>query len=212
MSPKRLGMIHVYTGEGKGKTTAAMGLALRSVGQGFNVYVIQFLKGGAYTGELISIKNFLPNEKSGITQYGKKCVKELKQYKLIGIEKGFDECKYFDYVREDIDCGGCRKCFLDDENQRKLAREAYKHALEIISFGKYDLVVFDEINNAVHYNYITVTEALELIKRKPEAMELVMTGRHAAKEIMDMANLVTEMKKVKHYFDNGVLARRGIEY
>ena len=214
MVPQRLGLVHVYTGQGKGKTTAAMGLALRAIGQGFKAYTIQFLKGGAYTGELISMKNFLPNEKCGMIQYGKKCVKELKQYKLTGFEKGKDKdkCKYFDYIREDIDCGNCRHCFLDDQEQRTFSRDAFKHALDILSKEEHDLVILDEINNAVHQNYISINEMVGLIQKKAPHIELVLTGRHAPKEIIEMADLVTEINKIKHYFDDGVKARRGIEY
>lgn len=233
MTPKRLGQIHVYTGEGKGKTTAAMGLALRAIGQGLKVYTIQFLKGGAYTGEFISTKNFLPKEKTEIRQYGKRCVKEMKQYKLIGLNtsnksglntgnkeesnkneisnKGF-EANYFDYIREDINCGKCRQCFVNDEEQKKLAREAFKHAQEILLSEEYDLIVLDEINNAVHYNYLSVYEVVELLQKKAPHIELVLTGRNAHQEIIAIADLVTEMKKIKHYFDDGILARRGIEY
>lgn len=207
MPPKRLGLVHVYTGDGKGKTTASLGLALRAIGQGFKVYIIQFLKGGAYTGELISVNNFLPT--SDIVQYGKRCIKELKQYKLLGYDTGV---KYFDYIREDIECGNCRECFLNDEEQRKLAVNAFRHAKEILANGEYDLVILDEINNAVHFNFINADEVIELIKNKTPHVELVLTGRNANQKIMEAADLVTEMKKIKHYFDRGVKARRGIEY
>lgn len=204
----RFGLVHIYTGHGKGKTTAAMGLALRAIGQGFRAYVIQFMKGGAYTGELISIKSFLP--KSDIKQYGKRCTKEQKQYKLVGFED--DKPKYFDYVREDIECGECRHCFVNDEEQRKLVRDAYDHAREIVQNGDYDLVILDEINNAVYFKFLEVQEVLDLIKEKHSEVELVLTGRYANNDIINAADLVTEMKKVKHYFDRGVSARRGIEY
>src|SRR3989344_6068287 len=100
MSKENLGLIHVYTGDGKGKTTAAMGLALRAVGQGLRVYIIQFMKGGAYTGEFISIKNFLPNIEAA--QFGKKCIRESKQAKLLCSKSDYH---YYDYVRDDIKCG-----------------------------------------------------------------------------------------------------------
>jgi cob(I)alamin adenosyltransferase len=214
MIKKRLGLIHIYTGEGKGKTTAAMGLALRAVGQGLNVSVIQFLKGGSYTGEFIAIKNFLPKEKIDIKQFGKRCVKEVKQFKLIGIEHGFnkEECKYFDYVREDINCGDCRECFLDDEEQKHYSTEALKHAFEILSSEKYDLVVLDEINNSLFKGFISINDVVSLVQKKAPHTELILTGRHAPKEIIEMADLVTEMKNVKHYYDDGIKARRGIEY
>lgn len=212
MAKKRFGLIHVYTGDGKGKTTAALGLALRAVGQGFRVYVIQFLKGGAYTGEFIAIKNFLPKEKCGIAQFGKRCVKELKQYKLTGVSDWSKDPKYFDFIREDIECGSCRECFVQDEAQKKMVKDALKHAHEILSSEEYDLVILDEFNNALHYNFFSINEAIELIQKKAPHVELILTGRHANPEIIEMADLVTDMKKVKHYFDDGVKARRGIEY
>src|SRR3989339_760967 len=166
----KLGLVHVYTGEGKGKTSAAMGLSLRAIGQGLNVFIIQFMKGGAYTGEYISAKNFLPNNE--FLQYGRGCIKEKKQLKLIGFDKG----------------------------------------KEITSKDEYSLVVLDEINVAVKYGFISVNELVELIKNKNKTTELIITGRDADPKIVEMADLVTEMKLVKHYYDKGVSARRGIEY
>ncbi|MBT4823607.1 cob(I)yrinic acid a,c-diamide adenosyltransferase [Candidatus Woesearchaeota archaeon] len=214
MVPRKFGFVHVYTGDGKGKTTAAMGLALRAIGQGFKVFIIQFLKGGAYTGEFISMKNFLPKENKEIVQFGEGCVKELKQFKLQGFQKGArkENCEYFDYIREDIECGNCRECFLDDEKQKKSSREAFALASDILSSEKYDLVVLDEINNAISHKYISVNEVIELIQKKAPRIELVLTGRCAPPEIIQVADLVTEMKCIKHYYENGVFARRGIEY
>jgi len=204
---ERKGLIHIYTGDGKGKTTASMGLALRAIGQGFKVCVIQFMKGGAYTGEFISAKNFLPN--FTFAQYGRPCIKEDKQYKLLGIDK---DHHYFDYIRGDIECGTCRWCFANDEQQQKYVGEAYEHSKKIIEQGNYDIVILDEINVAVSLNFLTVDEILKLIDIKPKNTELIITGRNVHPKIVEKADLVTEMKMVKHYFNQGVAARRGIEY
>ncbi|MBU1849242.1 MAG: cob(I)yrinic acid a,c-diamide adenosyltransferase [Nanoarchaeota archaeon] len=114
---KNLGLVHVYTGNGKGKTTWALGIAMRALGQGLKVSIIQFMKGGAYTGEYISAKNFLSNV--NFMQFGKQCVKEQKQMKLQGIDS---DAPLFDYIREDIDCGDCRDCFVNDDEQKNLLR------------------------------------------------------------------------------------------
>jgi|SRR3989344_7931399 len=203
----KLGLVHVYTGDGKGKTSASMGLALRAIGQGLKVFIIQFMKGGAYTGEYISAKNFLPNNE--FLQYGRGCVKEHKQLKLIG----FDEsAHFFDYVRDDIECGPCRYCFLNDEEQKRFIRLAFEKAKEITSSKDYNLVILDEINVAVKLNFLSVDDLLSLIKNKNPTTELIITGRDANPKIIEIADLVTEMKMVKHYYEKGVGARRGIEY
>jgi cob(I)alamin adenosyltransferase len=207
MVESKLGLVQVYTGEGKGKTSAAMGLALRAIGQGLKVFIIQFMKGGAYTGEYISAKNFLPNNE--FIQYGRGCVKEKKQLKLIGFDEG---AHFFDHVREDIECGPCRYCFLNDEEQRRFIRLAVDKAKEITSKGEHNLVVLDEINVAMKLGFLGLQELIELIKTKNKDTELIITGRDAHPEIIEMADLVTEMKMIKHYYEKGVSARRGIEY
>lgn len=209
MVENKLGMVHVYTGDNKGKTTTSMGMALRAAGQNLKVCIIQFLKGGAYTGEYIAIKNFLPNIK--IYQYGKPCIKEQKQLKLSGFE---DDGRAFpeDFVRDEIECGDCRNCFLADEEEKALAFEAMGHAKDAVSSGEYDIVILDEINNTLKKKIISTDAALGLIKNKSKNTELIFTGRGAPNEIIDAADLVTEMNLIKHYFDKGVPARRGIEY
>ncbi len=207
MAKHNLGLVHVYTGNGKGKTTAAMGLLLRAVGQGLKVYIIQFLKGGAYTGELISAKNFLKNV--DFVQYGKACVKEDKQLKLQGFDSGY---VYFDYVRDDIDCGECRSCFLNDEEQRKLAKDAFEKSRKVLQSEDYDLVVLDEVNMAMHLGFVDVKAVLDLIENKNKMTELVLTGRNAPKEIMEKGDYVSEIKLIKHPYQKGIGARRGIEY
>lgn len=208
MSKNELGLVQVYTGEGKGKTTASMGLAVRAIGQGFKVYIIQFLKGGSYTGEFISIKQFLPN--SNIIQFGKGCVKESKQLK-IGSFTGF-ECKKGDWKRDEISCGDCRYCFAKDNEQDDFVKDAFAHAKKILSDNQYDLVILDEFNCAIHSNAIKVEDALELIKNKSPNTELVITGRNAHEKIIEVADLVSEIKPIKHYYQKGIIARRGIEY
>lgn len=207
MAKEKLGLVHVYTGDGKGKTSAAMGLALRAVGQGFKVYIIQFMKGGAYTGEFISIKNFLPNITA--VQYGRKCIVEDKQRKLLGLE---DEYHYFNHVRDDIECGPCRYCFLNDETQRQYVRDAMERARKIITSGDYDLVVLDEVNCAIHYGFLNTKELIDALKAKNTTTEVICTGRNAPKELIEIADYASEIKAVKHPFDKGIAARRGIEY
>jgi len=205
------GLVHIYTGNGKGKTTAALGLILRLIGQGYKAQVIQFMKGGSYTGEFISIKNYLPNV--DIEQYGRPCIKQIKQMKLKGYVLGRTSPEeMYDVVREDITCGDCRYCFLNDDVQREYVEEAYKRTLEVVMSGNFDLIILDEISNALAMGFLNVELVMNLIANKPEQVELVLTGRDIPEEIVDMADLVTEMKLHKHYYDKGVPARRGIEY
>lgn len=198
----REGQVHVYTGNGKGKTTAAMGLALRAVGQGLNVSIIQYMKGGSYTGELLAAKNHLPNIE--IHQFGRPCIKEQKQMKLSG---------NYDFVRDDIKCGSCRLCFLNDDIQRDYVEEAFKKSLKTVMQGNSHLVILDEINCAMDLGFLNTELVMNLITNKPDNVELVLTGRNAPDEIIHLADLVTEMKPHKHYFDDKKLnARRGVEY
>lgn len=198
----RKGQIHVYTGDGKGKTTAAIGLALRAVGQGLKVFVVQFMKGGAYTGEFISAQNFLPNLE--IMQFGRPCLKQQKQFKL--------KKASFDFIREEIECGDCRYCFLNDEVQKDYVEKAFKKAYSIITEGQHHLVILDEINLALSYGFLETERIVALLQNKPEQVEIILTGRNAPYELKKTADLVTEMKMHKHYYNKGISARKGIEY
>ncbi len=198
-----LGLVHVYTGNGKGKTSAALGLALRAVGQELRVGIIQFMKGGEYTGELIASKNYIPNLE--FQQFGKKCMKEKKQMKL-GSAK-------FDHIREDIKCGECRDCFENDESQERFAQRAFKHAQKLASKDNFDLLILDEITVAETLGFIKQENILALIENKNPKLELVLTGRGAKKKIIDMADYVTSMDEIKHPFKiKKLTGRRGIEY
>lgn len=167
------GYVHVYTGNGKGKTTAALGLAVRAVSAGKKVFFGQFIKGMEYS-ELKS-QEFIPNFK--IQQFGRDCF----------IEK--------DPTAEDI----------------KLARDGLKECREILAKGEYDLVVLDELNIAIYYKLFSVEEAIEAIENRASHVEVVVTGRYAEDKLIEMADLVTEMKEVKHYYMQGIEAREGIE-
>jgi len=210
MAKDNLGLVHIYTGDGKGKTSAAMGLALRAVGQGLNVYVIQFMKGGAYTGEFIAGKNFLPNIR--MVQYGRKCIKEQKQMKLAGFDETEGEYRFYDYIRDDIECGECRFCFLNDEQQRKHVMEAFEKTKKVSASGEYDLVILDEINVAVSLNFLDVELVLHMIRLKDKTTELVLTGRGLNEKLVEVADYVSEIKMIRHPFEKGIGARRGIEY
>lgn len=169
------GLVQVYTGDGKGKTSAAFGLALRAIGRGFKVYVIQFIKGGFDYGELYAVKH-LPNLKLKAFGQGKFVTQTPPSEKDVGI-----------------------------------AKEAFTLAKHVVKSGEYDVVVLDEINVAVHLGLLNVKEVVNLVKNKPAYVELVLTGRYAPKEIIENADLVTEMKEIKHPFTKGVQPRKGIE-
>lgn len=170
------GLVQVYTGDGKGKTSAAFGLALRAVGRGLKVYVIQFIKGGFDYGELYVVER-LPN------------------FKL----KAFGRGKFVTEVPP-------------TEDDVRLAKEAFELAREVVSGGEYDIVVLDEINVALHLKLVEIEEVVNLIRRKPKHVELVLTGRYAPSEVVELADLVTEMREVKHPYTKGVPPRKGIEY
>jgi cob(I)alamin adenosyltransferase len=194
---KKLGLVQVYTGEGKGKTTSSLGLALRAIGQGYKIYMIQFLKSGD-TGELFSIKKYIPN--MTITQFGKEAIadKQLKMFEFDG--KG------------DLNGAGGDYNFLSDEAEKEPARRALEHAFNITNSGNYDLVILDEINCAMHKGLIAVEAVLKLIEDKPENVELILTGRDAPHQIIERADLVSEIMMRKHPWEKGIDARRGIEY
>lgn len=176
MAKKRIGTIQVYTGNGKGKTTAALGQAMRAAGHGLQAIMIQFMKGKINYGELEAAKK-LP----GFT---------IEQYGL--------------------------STFVDKDNPSKedkeLAKKGFERAQEVVMSGDYDLVILDEINVAVDYGLVSLSGLLDLIKTKPEHIELILTGRYAAKKIIEIADTVTEMKEKKHHLQKSIQARKGIEY
>ena len=170
------GLIQVYTGNGKGKTTAALGLALRAVGRELMVCMIQFMKGGGPYGEHLAAGRLAPF--LTIHQTGRE--------------------------------GWVNRDNPDPEDMR-LARGALQLAQQSLLSGDYDLVIFDEINGAVSFGLLSVDEVLGVMAQKPAGVELVLTGRNADPRIIEAADLVTEMREVKHYYKAGVPARLGIE-
>jgi cob(I)alamin adenosyltransferase len=186
----------VYTGHGKGKTTAALGLGLRAVGHGYKVRMIQFMKGTSYTGEVQAVKRLAPDFE--IFQFGR-------------------DCKYADKMRSgEAVCDGCGQCFVTLGNPEprdiRYARQAYDLAVRTLDEAQADLVILDEISNALRYELLDAEDVADLIARRPPGVELVLTGRNMPSAILDMADLVTEMRMVKHPFEHGIAARHGIEY
>ncbi len=169
------GCVQVYTGNGKGKTTAALGLALRAVGRGLKVCVFQFIKGGGRYGEHLAAEKLAPL--LTIIQTGR---------------PGWVNTK-------------------DITDDRRTAQEALVQALELLTSGEFDLFICDEINGAVGFGLIDVEQVLDMISRKPEKTELVLTGRNAHERVIEAADLVTEMREIKHYYKAGIAARTGIE-
>lgn len=172
----KIGFVQIYTGNGKGKTTAAIGQAVRAAGHGLKTYIVQFMKDHPY-GEVESLKNL----KQWIT---------LEQY-------GNDE---FVLKREH-----------PDKKDVEIAHIALAQAREKMLSGKFDLIILDEVCVAIYFRLLNVNEVLKLIKEKPENLELILTGRYCPTELIDKADLVTEMKEVKHYYQKGIIARKGIE-
>ncbi|MBW2973050.1 cob(I)yrinic acid a,c-diamide adenosyltransferase [Candidatus Woesearchaeota archaeon] len=197
MAPNRLGLVQVYTGNGKGKTSASLGLSLRAIGQGFSTYVIQFMKSGD-SGELFSVKKYIPNFK--IAQFGKDALldKQMKMFEFDGKGK--------------LEGTDGRFLFLPDTAEKEPARRALEHASNVINSGKYDLIVLDEINCALDKGLIEVDAVLKLLNEKPENVEIILTGRNAPAEIVEKADYVSEIKEIKHPWSQGIGARRGIEY
>ncbi|MFA6217103.1 MAG: cob(I)yrinic acid a,c-diamide adenosyltransferase [Candidatus Omnitrophota bacterium] len=167
-------MIQVYTGDGKGKTTAALGMALRATGAGLTVYICQFLKNQPYS-ELAALK-------------------KLKNITF---------------------CQHGRRCFIRKSPTKKdiqLAQEGFLSVSKAIASRAYNVVILDEINCAINLKLIEISKVIELLKNTPSSIELILTGRNAPKQIRDCADLVSEIKEVKHYFKQGIKARKGIEY
>jgi cob(I)alamin adenosyltransferase len=173
------GLVVVYTGKGKGKTTAALGIVLRSVGHGYRVGMIQFIKGEWYYGELSSSKRLEP------------------EFEMIVAGKGFVG-------------------IIDDDHpiqeHQKAAQDALALARERLSSKMYDVMILDEINYAMKLNLIPVKNVIDIVKEKPRKTTLVLTGNYAPAEVIAVADLVTEMREIKHPYQLGIKAKKGIDY
>jgi cob(I)alamin adenosyltransferase len=173
---KQPGLVQVFTGNGKGKTTAALGTVLRAAGHGLKIFIIFFMKGDYARGEFKALEKF-PNvevSRSGFRKF-------------------------------------VNPTSITPEEKEQAAR-AFTAAREAVTGGRYDLVVLDELNVAVAFNLVGLDEVLQLVKDKPPEVELIITGRLADNRLIEIADLVTEMVKIKHPYDKGIKARKGIEY
>jgi len=175
----KIGLIIVNTGDGKGKTTAALGICIRAVGYDMKVAIVQFIKGSWHYGELDGIKKLAPN------------------VELFAGGKGFV---------------GIIDDNLPREEHEKAAKATLEHAEELLLSGRYDILILDELNVAVSIGLLNIKEVLDLIDKKPEKMDIVITGRGAHDDLIERADLVTEMKEIKHPYQKGILAQKGIDY
>ena len=176
---QKIGLIVVVTGNGKGKSTAASGIALRATGHNMKVCIIEFLKGDMYSGEIDGIKRLSPNVELHITGKG-----------FCGIRG--NPCPF--------------------EEHRVNAQEAINLAKEKMLSGEYDILILDEINNAVKLKLVDLSQVLDLIEKKPPLMHLVLTGREAHPEVIERAHTVTEMKEIKHAYRHGIEPQKGIDF
>lgn len=174
----RRGLILINTGPGKGKTTAAMGTALRAVGNGMKVLMLQFLKGSWHYGELDSVEAFNGN------------------FIMKQMGKGF------------VKIGGAET----DPEDIRMVEEAWEEARQAILSGEWDMVVLDEINYAISYGMLDPAKVVAALQERPEMVHVILTGRNAHPSLVEIADTVTEMREVKHAYQKGILAQRGIEY
>lgn len=183
VNPKfsELGYIQVYTGDGKGKTTASLGLTFRALGRGWNVLVILFTKGGNDYGELYSARQLSPQISRQLTI----------------VQAGLNRIVFTHNMKEED--------AIEIQNGWEIAKRA-------VQSGKYQMIVMDEANIAIDLGLIPLEEMKDLLANKPQGLEIVLTGRRAHPEIIEMAHLVSEIRPIKHYWDIGVKARKGIEY
>lgn len=177
--PSDRGLVIVYTGKGKGKTTAALGIVLRAVGHGYKVGMIQFIKGEWYYGELTSSKRLEP------------------EFEMIAAGKGFVGIIDDDHPIED---------------HQEAARQALAIAREKLASGAYDVLILDEINYAVKLNLLSEQDVLDLIKSRPQKTTIVLTGNYAPESVLQVADLITEMREVKHPYQSGIKAKKGIDF
>ncbi len=175
------GYIQVYTGDGKGKTTASLGLALRALGRGWNVLLVMFTKGGDDYGELVSFTNLSEDIK--------------KRFKVI--TAGLNRIVYKNNITEE---------------DKKVVQEGWAYVKNAVKAGKYQLIILDEANIAIDLDLIKLDDMLDFLKNKPDDVEIVLTGRNANEKVTELAHLVSEIRPIKHYWDIGVQARKGIEY
>ena len=177
-SSSRRGLLLINTGPGKGKTTAALGTALRAVGNGMRVLVLQFLKGSWHYGELDAVQPFGSN------------------FVLKQMGRGF------------VKVGGAET----DPEDIRLVEAAWAEAREAILSGEWDLVILDEINYAISYGMLDPALVADTLRQRPEMVHVILTGRNAHPTLVELADTVTEMREVKHAYQKGILAQRGIEY
>jgi cob(I)alamin adenosyltransferase len=170
------GLVEIFTGNGKGKTSAALGVVLRALGHNLRVHIVYFMKGNYPYGEQ----------------------KILSQLSNVSLAR-FGQMSFIDPMNV-------------KEEEKEQARQALLAASEAIFSGNYDIIVLDEVNLAAAWNLVDVDDIVELIKRKPEDVELILTGRYADAKLIELADLVTEMVEVKHPYERGVLSRQGIDY
>lgn len=168
-------LVLINTGDGKGKSTAAFGTAIRALARGWSVAVVQFLKSGDWSvGE-----------------------------EAVGRDLGIDWWALGDGFTWDSD---------DMDETEAVARSAWQHAKDVIGSGEYELVVLDEVTYPINWGWVDVSDAVDTVVSRPDSVTVILTGRDAPQELIDVADTVTEMRKVKHAFDRGVMARRGIDY
>jgi len=177
----RRGYIQIYTGNGKGKTTASLGLALRALGRGWKVLIVLFTKGGSDYGELFAFRELSP---------------KLREHLKI-VQAGLDRIVYADNL---------------NESDKRNIKNGWSEVKKAAKSGDYQLIIMDEANIAIDLDLITVEEMKDFLLNKPKELEIVLTGRHAHPEIIEIAHLVSNIQPIKHYWDIGVHARKGIEY